>query len=83
MSSEEVGFVLVSTAARKEKEVHDALGLVEEVVDVHPLFGEYDILAKVVAESHDAIASVVVDKIRSIPGVIDTKTLIKVQDGRW
>jgi len=80
---EEIGFVLVTTASTKEKEVYDALGKVEEIVDLHPLFGEYDILAKVVAGTHDAIARVVVDEIRSIPGVIDTRTLMRVRNGRW
>jgi len=39
------------------------------------LFGEYDLIAKIEAEDFNVSGQVVVDKIRSIAGVIDTKTL--------
>jgi len=79
MSGDEVGFVLVSVMAKREKEVFDEMGKIEEIVDLHPLFGEYDIIAKIKAESHEAIATVVVDKIRSIPGVVDTRTMTRIK----
>lgn len=76
-----LGFVLVTTTAGMERMVYEALSEhIPEVKDVHPLFGEYDIIVKVEAESHEAIGNVVVDSIRKIPGVIDTKTLIRIND---
>lgn len=75
-----LGFVLVTTASGKERLVFEDMGKIPEVKDVHPLFGEYDIIAKLEGESHEHIANVVVDKIRTLPGVLDTKTLIRINE---
>ncbi len=74
-----IGFVLVSTAPAKEHEVYNHLLNVEEVVELHPLFGEYDIIAKIEAEDFNSLGQIVVDRIRSIAGVIDTKTLTGIK----
>jgi len=47
-------------------------------VELSPLFGEYDLIAKVEAETYDRIGEVVVSKIRTIQGVRATKTLAKM-----
>ena len=47
-----------------------------EVIEVHPLFGEYDILVKIECGDIDAIGEVIIKKIRSLKGIVDTKTLI-------
>ena len=70
-----VGFVLISTLPGKEHEVFKRLKEVPQLVEIHPLFGEYDIIAKVESDTIESIGQIVVDKIRSIEGVIDTKTL--------
>jgi len=74
-----VGFVLISTAPAKEHEVYNELLKVKEVVELHPLFGEYDLIAKIEASDFNLLGQVVVDNIRSIPGVIDTKTLTGIK----
>jgi DNA-binding Lrp family transcriptional regulator len=74
-----VGFVLISTAPAKEHEVYTELLRVKEIVELHPLFGEYDLIAKVEAADFNALGQVVVDKIRSVAGVIDTKTLTGIK----
>ena len=74
-----VGFVLISTAPAREHEVYNALLKVREVVELHPLFGEYDLIAKIEAEDFNKLGQVVVDQIRSITGVIDTKTLTGIK----
>jgi len=63
----------------KEEEVYNELAKVPEIVEIHPLFGEYDIIAKIEAEDFDSIGSIVIKKIRSIAGVIDTKTLLTTE----
>jgi len=70
-----IGFVLISTATGKEKDVFKTLRKVSDILEVYPLFGEYDIIAKIEAKDFNHLGTVVVKKIRSIPGVIDTKTL--------
>lgn len=74
-----VGFVLISTAPAEEHEVYNELLTVDEVVELHPLFGEYDLIAKIEAADFNRLGQVVVDRIRSIPGVIDTKTLTGIK----
>lgn len=73
-----VGFVLIGTEPKKEREVYNELLRIEEVVELYPLFGEYDLIAKVEAEDFNTIGEVVVAKIRSVAGVKTTKTLAKV-----
>ncbi len=70
-----IGFVLISAAPAREHEVYDKLSKVPEIIELHPLFGEYDLIAKIDAEDFEKLGSIVVNKIRSIEGVINTKTL--------
>ena len=74
------GFALLSISPLYEKEVFRALDKeIEEIVEVHPLFGEYDILIKIHTENIDMIGDVVLKKIRSLKGVSDSKTLISTR----
>lgn len=70
-----IGFVLITIAPMQEHDVSTKLSKVPEVVELHPLSGEYDLIAKIEAEDFEKLGEVVVSKIRSIEGVIDTKTL--------
>ncbi len=70
------GFALLSICPLQESEVFQQLHAIDEVKEVHPLFGEYDILLKIETESIDLIGTVIIKKIRSIRGIVDSKTLI-------
>jgi len=70
-----IGFVLITIAPVHEHEVYTKLSKVPEVIELHLLFGEYDLLAKIEADDFDSLGEIVVNKIRSIEGIIDTKTL--------
>ena len=74
-----IGFILISTAPAKEQDVHQTLMKLSEVVELHPLFGEYDLIVKIEARDFDSLGQIVVGKVRSIPGVIDTKTLTGIK----
>jgi len=52
---------------------------VKEIVELHPLFGEYDLIAKIETEDFNKLGQIVVDRIRTIKGVIDTKTLTGIK----
>lgn len=47
-------------------------------MELYPLFGEYDLIAKVEADSFDMIGNIVVEHIRSVDGVKATKTLARM-----
>ncbi len=77
-ASTAIGFVLIDIEPTREKEVYEKLTKIADIVELYPLFGEYDLIAKVEAASYDAIGDVVVSKIRTIKGVKATKTLARV-----
>jgi DNA-binding Lrp family transcriptional regulator len=70
-----LGFVLVKISPRKERDVYEKLANLEEIEELYPLFGEYDLIAKIVVRDFDELSDVVVKKIRSLDGVLETKTL--------
>jgi DNA-binding Lrp family transcriptional regulator len=70
-----IGFVLISAAPAHEHEVYNKLLKVPQIIELHPLFGEYDLIAKIEADDFESLGDIVVKKIRTIEGVIDTKTL--------
>lgn len=74
-----IGFVLIKTAPAEEREVYRVLNQLEEVKEVHSLFGEFDLIAKIQADNFNKLGQVVVDEIRSINGVEDTKTLTGIE----
>jgi DNA-binding Lrp family transcriptional regulator len=71
-----IGFALLSISPLHEKTVYDILGRIPEIIELHPLFGEFDILVKIQCNDIDSIGEVVINKIRSTKGIVDTKTLI-------
>jgi DNA-binding Lrp family transcriptional regulator len=73
-----VGYVLITTRPAKEMTVYDQLRKCREVCEVHPLFGEYDIIAKIDTENTNEVGVIVTDKIRQIEGIKDTKTLLGI-----
>ncbi|MDP6155643.1 MAG: Lrp/AsnC ligand binding domain-containing protein [Candidatus Thermoplasmatota archaeon] len=74
-----IGYVLISTAPAKEHEVFNKLNELPDIIELHPLFGEYDLIAKLETEDFNELGKIVVDGIRSIEGVIDTKTLTGIK----
>jgi len=70
------GFALLSISPLNEKEVFERLKAITEITEIHPLFGEYDILVKIECGDIDTIGDIVIKKIRALKGIVDTKTLI-------
>ncbi len=73
-----IGFVLIGVEPKREKEVYQKLLKLQEIVELYPLFGEYDLIAKVEADDYNKIGEIVVSGIRTIEGVRSTKTLAKM-----
>lgn len=70
-----IGYVLVSVGPGQEFAVYQKVKALPEVVDATLLFGEYDLIARLQADEMQDIARLVVEQIRQIEGVSDTKTL--------
>ena len=70
-----LGFILIKTEAGKDREVYEHLLKLSEITEMMPLFGEFDLIAKVEAGSFDELGHWVNENLRSVPGVTDAKTL--------
>ena len=70
-----IDFVLINAAPAHEHEVYTKLSKIPEIVELHPLFGEFDLIAKIDAGDLEKLGEFVIKKIRSIKGVTDSKTL--------
>lgn len=69
------GYVLVNVEPGAESSVFEQLSKLTFVTDINHLFGDYDIIIKVEADGIGIIAGMVVESIRSISGISNTKTL--------
>ncbi|MAK32392.1 MAG: AsnC family transcriptional regulator [Acidiferrobacter sp.] len=70
-----VGYVLLDVEPGSEYSVYEKASSLPFVSDAQVLFGDHDMILKVEAENMGEIAKYVVDSIRSIEGVTNTKTL--------
>ena len=70
-----VGYVLVNVEPGSEIEVFNAASSLSFVTDANLLFGDHDLIVKLEADNMGDIARLVVESIRAIPGVLNTKTL--------
>ena len=71
-----VGFVLITTRAGFERQVRDALDAIELVTGRWGVFGEFDVIAKVEADDEVELPRCIIEDIRCLDGVRDTRTLI-------
>ena len=70
-----IGFVLITVAPVRENYVYNELSKEPEIIELQPLLGKYDIIAKIEAKYYETLGSIIINKIRSISGVVSTKTL--------
>ncbi|MAJ01207.1 MAG: AsnC family transcriptional regulator [Euryarchaeota archaeon] len=75
MSNMAVGYVLINVQPGTEQAVYELMKGLPHVEDATVLFGDHDLIVKLVADDLATIAKAVVENIRQVPGVVDTKTL--------
>ena len=73
-------FVLFKTEPSCEREVYLALTNHANVAEVHALYGEYDLLVRVSADTAKILTSMLMGEFRQIEGVRETQTLIAVEE---
>lgn len=69
-------YVLVNTELGQEKAILEALNRVEEVSRIHTVYGVYDLIVEVEAESMDRLKEIILNKVRRIEHVKNTITLL-------
>lgn len=70
------GFILINVEAKKENLVYDALAKVPQIEGIREVFGQYDIIARIEARNLKEMRTLIINKVRNVPGVIATTTLI-------
>jgi len=68
--------VLITTATGKEAQVLEHMRKMPGLSEVHQLFGQFDLIARMETKDYDELCDEVLGKIRTIPGVTSTRTLI-------
>ena len=71
-----VGFVLITTHPGAELSVREAVSRIEYVSGQWIVFGLHDLFVKVEAEDEVELTRCVVQEIRSIEGLADTRTVV-------
>ena len=71
-----IGFVLMTTKPGQESTVRAALENIDLVTNHWMLFGQYDLIARVQADEEYELTRCIVEEIRQLPGIQETKTLI-------
>jgi DNA-binding Lrp family transcriptional regulator len=68
-------FVLVNTNLGSESDVKSELKKVEGIVGVHEVYGVYDLMIEIEADSQEKIKDIVFSRIRKLKNVRSTLTL--------
>jgi DNA-binding Lrp family transcriptional regulator len=71
--------ILVQTEIGAETRVMEELLKIPEVKEVYIVYGTYDIVVKVEAEALEKIRDIVTNKIRRLPDIRTTVTMIVVE----
>jgi len=74
-----LGYVLINVELGFEEAVLKEVRNVPSVKECHRLYGIYDMIAKVEADSLDALKEIVTWKIRRLEGVRSTVTTIAIE----
>ena len=71
-----IAYILAIVEPLKEHTVYTSLGKNTVVDEVFPLFGEWDLIIKVTAESNEELIKHITENISNLDGILSTKTLI-------
>jgi anthranilate phosphoribosyltransferase len=71
-------FVLCVTDAGKEREVVEKLRSMEKVEEAHVVYGEYDVIAKIIVDELKQLDSFISEKVRVIKEIQMTSTMIAI-----
>jgi len=73
-------FVLVKVGTSDQlnfaKSAKEEMSKIKGVKNVHGVFGRYDLVVQVEAQNLEELSRIIMDKMRAIPGVQSTESLI-------
>ena len=68
-------YVIINTKPKYEKKVFNSLNNFSEIKEIHPLLGRHDLIAKIEIDNYNNLGSFILNKIRPIKGIKNTRTL--------
>ncbi len=71
--------VLINTDIGSENEVANALSKIDGVKEVYQVYGIYDIVVKVEAQTHEMLREIIINRIRRLPKVKSTTTMLVIE----
>jgi DNA-binding Lrp family transcriptional regulator len=71
-----LAYVMFKVSSGTEREVAQKLIEFDEVLEAAVVFGEYDVVAKMVTKDLDTLEDFVSDHVRNVPNVLVTSTMI-------
>jgi DNA-binding Lrp family transcriptional regulator len=69
-------YILIITKYGVKKEVSEKLLNFKEIENIHELYGQYDIILKLKAETMEKLEDFIQNNIRTIPEIDSTETLV-------
>ncbi len=71
--------ILINAEIGSEEEVFNEISKIDGVTEAYVVYGVYDIIAKVESEDMEKLKEIVASKIRKLPKVRSTLTMIIVE----
>ena len=68
--------VLLNTEPQSTKKTAETIAAIEGVTEVYSVAGTYDLVAIVRVATEERLADLVTEKIRAVPGILNSQTLI-------
>jgi len=75
-----MAYVLINTEPKHMESVVSALEKLDAVVEIFPVYGVYDVVAKIQAETMEKLKDIVTWKVRSLDEVRSTITMLILED---
>jgi len=75
-------FVLINAEVGNEQDLIKKLKSIPNVTEVHVVYGVYDVIAKVEADTMEKVKETITNSLRRLENVRSTLTMIAVEDDR-
>lgn len=67
-------YILVNVDMSNQNNVFESIKKMEEVREAYTIFGAFDIIIKAEFEDNDQLSTFVINKLKSLEGVLETQT---------
>jgi len=73
-------YVLMKVNSGSEREVCKQISELEQVLDVSIIYGEFDIIAKILVDELESLEAFLSENVRNIPSIMLTSTMIVARE---